>query len=106
MFTNVIQTLRRLRLEHHEFKAGLGCIGRCCLYRQTIQQITHAAFFSFEFVIIFCDVMVADIGDIIFKFKFNLPGHAKEYPMTIKAILKEFMCLAQQQKFIIFTFQT
>lgn len=50
--------------------------------------------------------MVADIGDIIFKFKFNLPGHAKEYPMTIKAILKEFMCLAQQQKFIIFTFQT
>lgn len=63
-------------------------------------------FFSFEFVIIFCEMMVADIVDIIFKFKFNLPGHAKEYPTTIKAILKEFICLAQQQKFIIFTFQT
>lgn len=62
--------------------------------------------FSFEFVIILCDVMVADIGDSIFKFKFNLPGHVKEYPMIIKAILKEFICLAQQQKFIIFTFQT
>lgn len=50
--------------------------------------------------------MVADIGDSIFKFKFNLPGHVKEYLMIIKAILKEFICLAQQQKFIIFTFQT
>lgn len=49
--------------------------------QQTILQNTHAVFFFFEFVIILCDVMVADIGDIVFKFKFNLPGHGKEYPI-------------------------
>lgn len=78
-FTNLNQTLRRLRLEHHEFKAGLGCIGKWCLNKQSYKK--HMQHFFFEFVIILCDVMLADIRDIVFKFKFNLPDHGKEYPI-------------------------